>query len=429
MATFTVGPGGDFANWAAITFSANNIYDGQGLTFAEDITVTSVNNVTIRNTTLSGEYQMLAVTSDDFTLQDFAAGNNSSDTAIRIIQCDRFTGIRVSATDSDAGVTLQECNDGVCDLIVTGNSRVGVRVFGDTANLDITGTFSNNGNSDSGDRDGIGVGQDGGTVTGLVIHDAIFQENGPIGTSVQSGAGLYLGTGNPFSCEMSVLRCQFIDNYRMGLHIGNEWVGGDIVGNVCTGTTGDQGWGAFHINPTGMTQTGNICNNTITQNTGNTSGLRLFGAAGGGNTLNVQNNIFDRNDGSSFTAELNMSVVDANRTADYNRYNVEGSNDAAVEASNTYATAELWAAANGGANEATADPQLNNVYRPQASAIWDAGGKWWTGSRPIGGDGGAFPDWDISVGAYQSRDVPLHPARTGGEAESVSGGLTNPIIG
>jgi len=78
-----------------------------------------------------------------------------------------------------------------------------------------------------------------------------------------------------------------------------------------------------------------------------------------------------------------------------------------------YDTLAAWIAA----KEAGAlSSQVNRVSDfdyslPDNSPLITGGAKWWTtGPRPMGADGYAFPDFNISKGAYQSRAAPFHPA-------------------
>ena len=80
-----------------------------------------------------------------------------------------------------------------------------------------------------------------------------------------------------------------------------------------------------------------------------------------------------------------------------------------------YATLAAWQAAQE-AGAVEADPLLvdviNGNYKPQdASSVGMTGTVTTEGSRPVGYDGEPFPDFDISVGAYQNRATPFHPTQ------------------
>lgn len=411
MATITVGDGGDVADWASVTIESNNTYDGQGLTFSEEINFSSVNDVTIINTNIIGNNRIVVQDSDRLNLTNCSVSGRTSGNAIDLRRGDDIVVSGCESFDNLNGINLQECNGGRIDIYCHDNDNDGMLVQLATDDLRITGTFENNGHDTAqSDCDGIGIGHAGGTMTNIVVHDAIFRNNGPRFGSHAKGSGLYVGTANVFTITLDVVGCTFEGNYRCGAFIGNEWLSGDITGNIITGTFGDQSLGGIHLNTTGVTGEGNCCNNVIHDNPGVIAGIRVASPVNGG-SCNIQNNIMDNNDGTGFVAEININNTDGSRTTDHNIYNPASGNDVAYELVTAYSTAAAWAAANGGADEEEADPQLDADGFPDNTNLHTSGNKWWTGGNPLDNNGEPFSDWECTVGAIQKTDTPFHPTQ------------------
>lgn len=74
MTAHTVGSGGEFATWAAVSWVSGDTYDGQGQVFSEQITVTA-DNVTVKNFVVNGNnavnYGLYANAVSGLTVTDF----------------------------------------------------------------------------------------------------------------------------------------------------------------------------------------------------------------------------------------------------------------------------------------------------------------------------------------------------------------------
>lgn len=151
------------------------------------------------------------------------------------------------------------------------------------------------------DGDGIGIGQSGGTFTGIVVRGAISRYNGAIdGSTKTGGSGLYVGSSAAMSAAVSIFSSQFINNHGCGLHMGDEWTGGIIAGNIIQGNTRGQTSGTclfsvwMDLRSTGGTYIGGtFANNVVADNYG--SRAISFDNSVAGNTLTFKNNIFSGN--------------------------------------------------------------------------------------------------------------------------------------
>ena len=169
----------------------------------------------------------------------------------------------------------------------------------------------------------------------------------------------------------------------------------DNAGIYFQGTNGGQVYDRVHI-----------CNNTIIVGDGtlgfcidikeeNTTGDVIV-------SNNVMQSVNDyalniRNTGSSVTIENNhYHRTDGGNVALYNGSSYNAGNVSGLDSGAT-------------TGEFTVDDDLRIL---SGDALAATGSAWWSANaRPRGPDGEPFVDIDASIGAYQARDIPFHPAR------------------
>jgi hypothetical protein len=278
----------------ALRFS-NRSYDGQtGLLYISGLNGLTLNNVTVRH---------------------FGINTSGSMAGIYIVNCSNLTLQSVSSLWNGAGFAFNNVDDSSLDSSsnVSYNWTEGLRVEGNSDRLTMSGTYSYNGRRKwyqggtnlkfAADGDGIGIGGIGGTMTGLVVQDAIVSYNGPAdGDQVSGGqdwgSGIYLGTTYANSASVSIYRSQIYKNHSMGIFLdGGEWTGGTIAYNVIRdnlnyGTSDTYNAFQFGCGATGFTSA-NIYNNVIARNYGN-AGLASTSACAS-QTVRIRNNIFYNN--------------------------------------------------------------------------------------------------------------------------------------
>ncbi|MCP3683313.1 MAG: hypothetical protein GY861_11545 [bacterium] len=227
---------------------------------------------------------------------------------------DAFGIFAVSTGTLDfSDMTVYDCRKGASfgttsnvtfDGIIRDNYQSGVMVEGNTTSIDLTGQFSRNGRqlfytgtvlSYSGDGDGIGIGGDGGTMSGITIHDAEIIDNGePDTETTGGGAGIYLGTGN----TMTVGGVKIYNNTIRGNHDGAIYLGDEHTDSLVYSNVIDD-----NLNTSGSTRNAvqldvrhtsftscKFVNNVVMNNNGNSALLRF-----GSNATVLKNNIFYQN--------------------------------------------------------------------------------------------------------------------------------------
>lgn len=151
------------------------------------------------------------------------------------------------------------------------------------------------------DGDCIGVGEGGGTFTNIVIDGVTAAYCGaPDSDTDQGGSGIYVGSASAMSASVSIKRSYIHHNHGCGIHLGDEWTGGLVLGNLIQYNVRGQTTGTCLFNfwvdttSTGGTWLGaTIANNTIDNNFG--SRAISFNNATGANTITFKNNIFSNN--------------------------------------------------------------------------------------------------------------------------------------
>ncbi len=232
--------------------------------------------------------------------------------------CDHITVDKVSIINNSSGLGISSCTN----FTVTPSSNIsdniysGVMIEGNSSNLDISGTYNNNGrpliyNGEwigyTGDGDNIGIGGAGGIMSNISIHDATISNSGSDNNSgIEYGAGIYLGT--EFSMTVSninILRNKFFGNHSSALYLGPQFTGGSVENNIFYNNNFTQTQNTVQIDPSNPSFTSVVvANNVIYKNTGR-SGLIVYIHETSGGSVALKNNIFFNNGRSSdYVADL-----------------------------------------------------------------------------------------------------------------------------
>jgi hypothetical protein len=253
--------------------------------------------------------------------ENITVKNNSANTvpshAVLLVGCDHIDLNGVNIANNTSAVDI----NAVTNLIISSSSNIsdnitsGVMIEGNSSNLDISGTYNNNGrhlnyNSVSlaygADGDNIGIGGIGGAISNITIHDAIITNAGaPDGDLTAYGAGIYLGTANSMTVSnFNVLRSKISGNHTSGIYAqSNQFLGGVISSNLIYGNINNSGTqNALHIGASGASfGSVDVDNNVIAFNHGN-AGLYINNNVG---TINVRNNLFyDNGQAGAYRADL-----------------------------------------------------------------------------------------------------------------------------
>lgn len=233
------------------------------------------------------------------------------------------------------------------------------------------------------DGDCIGIGEGGGTFSNIVVDGAVAEYCGaPDNNTDQGGSGLYVGSASAMSAGVSIKRSVFRFNHGCGLHMGDEWTGGDIIGNVVHGNNRGQTTGTclftvwMDLRSTGGTWLGgSFSNNTVAENFG--SRAISFDNSVVGNTLTFKNNLFAGNDigfgASSKTGEVIIGAAANDNILESNN-DIYVTSGTAFFRSSQYTCAQInggtWAAvsANTGDGTVCVDPELNGGASPDTVA-------------------------------------------------------------
>ncbi len=162
---------------------------------------------------------------------------------------------------------------------------------------------------------------------------------------------------------------------------------------------------------------GSFCNNTCIDTL---NGTGVFMYANSDDSVN-SNTMFKNNNCYHNIARTQPDmVVNDTSTADVDNNNIFGT--AAKNATviyyplaASYASWSLAEAAEATINNITeVDPLFTDLANLDlslqvGSPLVSSGIKWWTGANPIGADGEPFSDFDIDIGAIQSKHSPFHP--------------------
>ncbi len=272
------------------------------------------------------------------------------------------------------------------------------------------------------DGDGIGIGHDGGTITGVVIDNAIVEYNGPPdGDTTVAGAGVYVGTASAMDAGVSVTRCIIRYNHGAAINL-NDWSGGNIDSNVCYNnvngpTSGTNQYAVFADCTDASFTTASVCNNLFASN----GGVRTVSFNADKDDISVvfRNNVFYNNAPYVGTWVGDAILYPSARDNIYEGGNcfywTTASRTAIYRGSAftyTQITSGTWAAAstNTGTGTIFTDPQLDVSYRPQASACMGSG-TWASGVRGI--DDLPLP-LHPDMGPWQDRTAPGRQFGSGG---------------
>lgn len=233
------------------------------------------------------------------------------------------------------------------------------------------------------DGDCIGVGQSGGNFTRIDVDGVNCTYNGAIdGSTKTGGSGVYVGSSAAMSAYVNIRRSFIGYNHGCGLHIGDEWTGGEIVANIITGNVRGQTTGTclfavwIDLRSTGGTYLGGkFVHNDVVGNYG--SRAISFDNSVAGNTLTFKNNIFAFNNigfgTPSKTGEVIISTVGNDNILEANN-DIYVTSGTAFFRSSQYTCAQInsgtWAAvsANTGDNTVCVDPGFKGASAPLSAA-------------------------------------------------------------
>ncbi len=342
--------------------------------------------------------------------------------------CINWAVSHFTSTYNITGVNLMGCSNGTLDGTITYNSNAGLIIQNDSNNLVITGTFDSNGAVKKytttgtsygylGDGDNIGIGGDGGTITKIQIgswigsRTVISNAGSPESDATDRGCGVYVGTANPMTAQVDIVRCDIYGNHTSGVNLGPTWLGGTVACNIIRDNqnyTGNRN--ALHLNITNATQNSYVLNNILAFNHGK-SAMYIVGVDDNLNyAISVQNNLYYNNGRAvDFNGDLWLQDADISRlTEDHNLYYRTGTDWDAEEMINKNGTLYhsddlgLWQATGHGTGDSfTSDPLF----------IEPTGGNFHTSKGPGVGTGA-----DICSTVTDMADYDGHVVCSGGAA-------------
>lgn len=304
--------------------------------------------------------------------------------------CDHIIVDKVSIINNSSGLGITSCTN----FTITPSSNIsdnifsGVMIEGNSSNLDISGTYNNNGRhliyngtylGYTGDGDNIGIGGTGGIMSNLSIHDATISNSGSDNNSgIESGAGIYLGT--EFSMTVSnvnILRNKFFGNHSNALYLGPQFTGGSVESNVFYNNNFTNTQNTVQIDPSNPSFTSVVVANNVMYKNSGYSGLLVYIPEKSGGSVALKNNIFFNNGRSSdYVADLWLSAIDNDLSKITESNNLFWRNGTAWDNSNVIATNggsfninHIIGNASGyyqhdsgkGQNDKVGDPKFNNL--------------------------------------------------------------------
>lgn len=381
-------------------------------------------------------------------------------------------------TQQNAGLSLSDCENVTADYIESKYNLAGVGIDGGVnvaigsnvvgsyniaigasleatpvalTNVTLSGTYEYNSRlaqvatngqtvGDIFDGDGVGIGQSGGTFTGIDVVGVTSRYNGAADNSTKTGgSGVYVGSSAAMSSDLDVRRSNLSFNHGCGLHLGDEWTGGQITGNIIQGNTRGQTTGTclfsiwMDLRSTGGTYLGGtFANNVVADNYG--SRAVSFDNSVAGNTLTFRNNIFSGN-ASGFGSGTKLADVVIGTAANDNI--LESHNDiystsvAAFYRGSAYTCAQVTAGTWGSVSANTGDSTvcIDPLWEGGTSPTTTAGFKPKVGStmRRAGRDLNLGNIQDAgnraflhppSIGAWEAGDEDAAAARTAATART-----------
>lgn len=259
------------------------------------------------------------------------------------------------------GLAVQGTASTLSGLTITGGRYT-------NTNKDLIYTISDTSVGYTGDGDGIGIGHDGGTITGVVISGIYACDNGaPDGVVDSGGAGVYVGTSNAMTASVSLYRNHLCRNHGTGFTMGNKWIGGQIIANIVDansrgGNSGTDLFGAVvQTNSASWAGVGSVvANNVFINAMGSSGGLDIVNATGA-NTIVLKNNIFYGNTSPDLSFQTAVTTNDNVYEANNIYYRTDGSVSifsSGHAATCTQITNGTWGSvsSNTGDNDKCADP-------------------------------------------------------------------------
>jgi hypothetical protein len=347
------------------------------------------------NRQLDGTRGMLACNGQDYwkitgkwTVQ-YHHVNTLNDGAFDVVDCENWTVENVDGSpavysvNNHIGAQIDGGANGIFNAVVSHNTSNGLAIEGATAvltNMRVSGEYTYNGDRAryngvdlnwNGDSDGIGIGHDGGTVTGLIVEDVVLSHNGPrtqiLGSEelgdLNRGSGLYIGTSFAFSLNNFVLRRAWVeDNHRYAIFLGDEANGWDISSSFFVDTYCHPTHTVFAairgLAATSGTPSYKFNNNVVWGNT--CPGGVIFPTSQAGSAWEIKNNLFGMNQrlsAGTWNGDIWISSATATRTETNNSFynTLEGQSWRYI--STNYSTLSAWqTASSGGANDQYANP-------------------------------------------------------------------------
>ena len=359
---------------------------------ATDGAAPSSHSLRANNRQLDGTRGMLACNGQDYwrftgrwTVQ-YHHVSTTDDAGVDILDCDNYdTGGAIISQYNLVGANIDGGTNGIFNATLKNNISSGLAIEGASAtlaNLTVRGRYDYNGGEAryngqniawNGDGDGIGVGQNGGTIAGLLIDIDSASYNGPQRQTMTAeetgdldrGSGIYVGTAAALTLTgLRISGGLFEHNHRYGLYLGDEPAGWTISGIIVTDTYCNASYGGNGAIRTAAITSGSpvyqFVNNVVWGNT--CYGGASFSTSYASANWTIANNVFGQNKrvGSTWFGDLHISSATATRTERNNVfYNTAGETQFWRFGATLYTTLAAWqAATSGGANDSVGDPQF-----------------------------------------------------------------------
>lgn len=365
---------------------------------ASDGRAPSAHALRANNRQLDGTRGMLSCNGQDYwrmtgtwTVQ-YHHVSTTDDAGVDILDCDNYdTGGAIISQYNLVGANIDGGSNGIFDATVSRNISSGLAIEGASAtltNLTVRGTYDYNGGEPryngqtlawNGDGDGIGVGQDGGTIAGLTIAVNSASYNGPQRQTMTAeetgdldrGSGIYVGTAAALTLTgLRISGGLFEHNHRYGLYMGDEPAGWSITSTIVRDTYCNPSYGGNGAVRTATITSGSpiytFANNVVWGNT--CAGGASFATSYASATWNVQNNVFGQNRrvGSTWFGDLHIASSAATRNETNNQFfNTSGETQFWRFGATLYTTLAAWqTATSGGTSDQYADPQFIGGHSP-----------------------------------------------------------------
>lgn len=316
--------------------------------------------------------------------------------ALALLSVDNVTATNIDATLSIDGISIDSgTNIRIDGFNATANTNSGISVEGltDSGTTGITGLWMVNGtcdrngrqltyDTDNGynalsDNDCIGIGFLGGFGLNINVEDVLMRDNGsPDDVVDEGGGGVIVSTVDTnTNFEVNVRRCWIAGSHGPAFN-GDDWRGGDLVGNVfidnCRGGCASAAQPVTLRNQSANFTRLNFDNNIVWGNYG-AQAVFLFNNTLG-NPVAMRNNIIGGTRGTwgagTFSAELNIGVAQDNVTEASNTIRTLDASKAIRRGGTTYTAAQIdagtWDAVSTilGAGTNTQDPRFVGGPRP-----------------------------------------------------------------